>query len=48
MEHSKMYDKIKLWFDKGLWTAEKVHDAVEKGLITETEYEEITGINESR
>lgn len=38
MEHSKNYDKIKAWYDKGLWTAEQVHRAVEKGQITEEEY----------
>ena len=41
--HSKMFEKIKLWYDKGLWTKEKVHNAVEKGLITEEEYIEIVG-----
>lgn len=45
MKHSKMFDKIKLWYDKGLWSAEQVHDAVDKGLITEEEYEEIVGGN---
>lgn len=38
-----MFEKIKLWYDKGLWSKEKVHDAVEKGQITAEEYEEITG-----
>lgn len=42
---SKMYDKIKIWYDRGLWTAQMVHDAVEKGLITEEEYIEITQSN---
>ena len=39
--HSKMFEKIKMFYDKCLWTAEMVHQAVEKGLITEEEYQEI-------
>ena len=42
MNHSKMFDKIKNWFDKGLWDITKVYDAVPK-LITAEEFEEITG-----
>jgi len=34
---------IKQNFDKGLWTKEMVHKAVEKGIITEKEYKEIVG-----
>ncbi len=45
MEHSKMYEKIKKWYEQGLWTAEMVHDAANKGLITENEYVEITQKN---
>ena len=41
--HSKMFEKIKKWYDLGLWTKEQVHQAVEKGLITEEEYKEIVG-----
>lgn len=41
--HSKMYEKIKHFYDKGLWTEDMVHQAVEKGLITEEEYQEIIG-----
>lgn len=41
--HSPMFKKIKMFYDKGLWTAEMVHQAVEKGLITEEEYLEIIG-----
>lgn len=37
-----MYDKIKLWYDWGLWTKDQVHDAV-PDLITPEEYEMITG-----
>lgn len=41
MEHSKMFEKIRSFYRKGLWTASMVHDAVVKGLITQEEYEEI-------
>lgn len=40
---SKMFEKIKFFYDKGLWTAEQVREAVVKGLITEEEYHEIVG-----
>lgn len=40
------YTRIKYYYDKGLWTAEQVHQAVEKGLITEEQYKEITQANE--
>ena len=39
--HSKMFEKIKYYYDKGLWTKQQVHQAVDKGLITENEYFEI-------
>lgn len=41
--NSKFFEKIKKWYDQGLWTKEQVHKAVEKGLITEAEYLEIVG-----
>ena len=37
-----MKDKIKRWYNLGLWTKEQVHEAVPK-LITPEDYEEITG-----
>lgn len=40
---SKNYNRIKGFYDKGLWTKKKVADAVVKGLITAEEYELITG-----
>ena len=43
MEHSKMYERVKKYYDKGLWKIEAVALAVEKGWITAEEYEEITG-----
>lgn len=41
--HSKMFDKIKKYYDDGLWSISRVRDAVEKGKITAEEFEEITG-----
>lgn len=45
MEHSKMFDKIKSYYDNGLWNYEMVLAAVEKGKITEEEFVEIVGEN---
>lgn len=36
-----MYEKIKRFYDLGLWTAEMVRNAVAKGIITEEECESI-------
>lgn len=41
--HSPKYDKVKNYYDKGLWNEAMVRNAVVKGWITEEEYEEITG-----
>lgn len=41
MKHSKNFDKIKRWYDSGLWDDKKVRDAADKGQITEEEYNEI-------
>ena len=35
--------KIKGFYDKGLWTADQVHIAVEKGKITAEKFKTITG-----
>lgn len=43
MEHSPKYDKVKNYYDKGLWTIDMVRNAVVKGWITEEEFTEITG-----
>ena len=40
-----MYDKIKYWYNIGLWSAEKLQNAVDKGIITPEQAEEI--LNES-
>lgn len=37
-----MYEKIKRFYSLGLWTEAMVRNAVEKGIITEAEYESIT------
>lgn len=42
-EHSKKYSLVKHYYDKGLWSKKRVHDAVVKEWITAEEYEEITG-----
>lgn len=43
MEHSKNYDKVKRWYHMKMWDETRVHNAVEKGWITEAEFTEITG-----
>lgn len=40
--HSKMFYKIKKYYETGIWSKKWVHDAVEKGKITPEEYFEIT------
>ena len=37
------FDRIKDFYDRGLWTKEMVRNAVVKGKITVEEYELITG-----
>jgi uncharacterized XkdX family phage protein len=36
-----MYEKIKKWYKQGLWSAEQVQKAVDKGVITAEQAEEI-------
>lgn len=38
-----MRDKIARWYAQGLWSRDMVRSAVEKGVITEAEAEEILG-----
>lgn len=38
-----MKEKIKKWYEPGLWTAEMVRNAVIKGKLTEDEYRGIVG-----
>ena len=40
---SKMYDKIKSYYDSGLWSEVRVRNMVVKGVITEEEFYDITG-----
>lgn len=40
---SKFAEKVKKYYDAGIWTKRMVRDAVEKGKITEEEYQMITG-----
>ena len=41
---SKMYEKIKEYYNTGLWSEERVRNMVVKGVITEEEYKDIVGI----
>jgi hypothetical protein len=41
---SKKFEKVKGYYDSGLWKESRVRDAVEKGWITVAEFTEITGI----
>jgi len=43
MNSSPAYERIKQYYDDGLWSKEMVHNAVVKGKITPKEYELITG-----
>ena len=37
------YEKVKYYYDQGLWDLYRVKMAVEKGWITKEEYKKITG-----
>lgn len=37
------YDMVKDYYDRVLWSKQRVYNAVKKGWITAEEYEEITG-----
>ena len=43
--HSKQFEKVKRYYDDGMWTIARVRNAVVKGWITEEEFVEITGEN---
>ena len=43
MEHSKNYNKVKRWYDMGMWNETRVRNAVVMDWITEEEFTEITG-----
>ena len=36
-----MFEKIKKWYDQGLWTEVMVQNAVKKGILTESEANKI-------
>ena len=38
-----MKEKIKKWYEQGLWTEAMVRNAVVKAVITIADFEEITG-----
>ena len=40
---SKMYNKIKSYYDAGLWSEVRVRNMVVKEIITEEEYASIVG-----
>lgn len=42
---SAMYEKIKRYYNTGLWSKARVRNMVIKGVITEEEYEVIIGEN---
>ena len=42
MEHSRNYEKVKTYYERGMWAKERVYSAVGKW-ITAEEYQEITG-----
>ena len=44
VEHSPNYEKVKDYYDRGLWSIDRVYNAVGKW-ITEAEYKEITGFD---
>jgi uncharacterized XkdX family phage protein len=44
MEHSKNFEKVKNYYNRGMWSIERVRVAVNKW-ITPEEYKEITGEN---
>lgn len=43
MNKSAKYDKVKAYYDSGLWSITAVRNAVVKDWITAEEFEEITG-----
>lgn len=42
-EHSKRFDKLKQYYDAGLWSEANLKMAVKKKWITQDEYDEIVG-----
>lgn len=42
-QHSPRFELVKRYYDRGLWSKERVAKAVECGWITPAEYKEIVG-----
>lgn len=38
-----MFERIKKWFEQGLWTDTMIDNAVKKGVLSEEQAEEIKG-----
>lgn len=45
-EHSKKFDKLKRYYDAGLWDEDNLKLAVKKKWVTQEEYDEIVGSDE--
>lgn len=45
-EHSKLFYKVKNYYDSGLWPRQWVWNAIAKGFITEEEFYLICGEDE--
>lgn len=43
MEHSNNFYNVKHWYHSGMWSKERVYNAVKSGYISESEYQIITG-----
>ncbi len=43
MEHSNNFYNVKRWYNSGMWSKERVYNAVGSGYISEAEYKLITG-----
>lgn len=39
-----MFERIKGYYDKGLWSAAMVRQAADKGLLTGEQYQQIVGL----
>lgn len=38
-----MYEKIKKYYEQGLWDEQRVREAVARGILTPEQFKEITG-----
>lgn len=43
MEHSEKFEKVKTYYEYGVWDERRCRDAVVKKWITAEEFKEITG-----